>query len=103
MTDKQYNEIQSRLHKAQVAESESQWGSKERDEAHHEVIKAQQELYELENGPVEDTVTLLAPNSAFTGESVGLHFENGKAKAPRSVANNLVAEYPDYSIKGKAS
>jgi hypothetical protein len=95
-------EANTRLAKAQHDESVAGHGTLERAEAHSRVRAAQDDLYRLDN-PVEEEVVLLSPNPAMTGEDAIGTWENGRTTVPRSVAERMCAEFPEYAIEEDAS
>jgi hypothetical protein len=93
-------EANTRLGKALEDEAKAQ---KEGDpvavqEAVSRKVRAEDDLFRLEH-PVEEEVVLLSPNSAHSGEDAVGTWENGRATVPRSVAERMCAEYPQYSIE----
>jgi hypothetical protein len=103
----EYVGAQVHLNQAQQKEAAARWGTKERDEARAEAIRAADDMAKAADQIAhperyEEKVILLSPNErANLTDSNGVRFEDGKALLPRSVAERYVDTLDGYEIQEK--
>jgi hypothetical protein len=95
--------VQDKLNKSIEAESAARPGSLEKSEAIAAKTAAEDELHALRQREAhgdEDEVVLVASSGvSYEDHVLGVTFENGRARVPRSAGERLAPEFESYDVE----